>query len=140
MKKISRFLVFAVCALLLLILSCDKNTFVPVQTASAPGATPTATGAASSATVNATNTNVFSPASVTITQGGSVTFLNNSGVTHTLVIDNGSGTCSQIYNTWPQMIVFPLAGTFSFHCSIHSSCGSSVCSGCTGMTGQVVVQ
>ncbi len=90
-------------------------------------------------TVTAEGSNVFSPSAVTITHGGAVTFVLGSG-THSLYIDNGSGTCAQHYTTWPQTISFPTAGTFSFHCQYHSPCGTGSCSSCTGMTGQVVVQ
>ncbi|HUO57132.1 MAG TPA: hypothetical protein VMV05_03050 [bacterium] len=102
--------------------------------------TPTATVPATSA-VTATGGNVFSPSSVTITAGGNVTFVFGGGVTHSLYIDNGAGTCAQSYITWPQTITFPATGTYNFHCQYHSPCGTTSCNGtCTGMVGQVIVQ
>jgi plastocyanin len=127
MNKIFWFLFFAFCGLSVLIpLACSSTPSAPASTAAN--------------TVNATNTDVFSPTSVTITHGGAVTFINVSGVTHTLYIDNGSGTCAQNFTTWPQVVTFPTAGTFNFHCSIHSPCGTTSCTSCTGMTGKVIVQ
>src|SRR5580658_2906021 len=95
-------------------LGCDRSSTAP----------------STSAAVTATGSLTFSPSSVTITHGGTVEFVLGGG-THTLYIDNGSGTCAQNYSTWPQTITFPTAGTYSFHCSIHSGCGTSSCSGCT---------
>jgi plastocyanin len=135
MNKIFTFLFFAVCCPLVLIPVACNNT----PTTSTPA--PTATTVGLTATVNAMNTDVFSPSSVTITHGGAVTFMNVSGVTHTLVIDNGSGTCAQNFTTWPQVITFATAGTYNYHCTIHSTCTTTtVCTGCTGMVGQVIVQ
>jgi plastocyanin len=125
MNKNFSILFFAACGLWVsLSLACNKTPSNPVSTAAN--------------TVTATTGDVFSPTSVTITHGSAVTFVLGGG-THSLYIDNGSGTCAQSYTTWPQVITFPTAGTFSFHCQYHSPCGTSSCSSCTGMTGQVIV-
>lgn len=130
MKKYISLLLYAACSLAVLLpMACGSNPSSPTQAQSPSGPT-----------INATSSDTFSPSTVTITHGSTVNFLNNSGITHTLVIDNGSGTCAQSYTTWPQVISFPTAGTFSFHCTIHSSCNTSTCTGCTGMVGTVVVQ
>ncbi len=112
-------------------LACGDSPSAPAAPA---GGTP------APGTVTATSGNTFSPAAVTITHGNAVTFVLGGG-THTLYIDNGSGTCAQNYSSWPQTITFPSVGTFSFHCSIHApACGTASCVSCTGMTGQVIVQ
>ncbi|HEY5038699.1 MAG TPA: hypothetical protein VIJ93_06480 [bacterium] len=125
MNKIFTLLFCGACGLLALLpLACAGTPSTPITT--------------SMGTVTATSGSTFSPASVTITHGSAVTFVLGGG-THTLYIDNGSGTCTQNYSTWPQTINFPSAGTFNFHCSLHTGCGTS-CSSCTGMVGQVIVQ
>jgi len=127
MNKFICLLLFGACGLLALShLACGSS----------PSTTPAMTPAN---TITATSYNNFSPSSVTITHGSAVTFVLGGG-THSLYIDNGSGTCAQSYTTWPQVITFPTAGTFSFHCQYHSGCGTTSCSGCTGMVGQVIVQ
>src|SRR5271170_6455401 len=81
----------------------------------------------------------FTPNSVTISQGQSVTWTLSSG-THTLYIDNTTGTCSQNFSTWPVTVTFNTPGTYHYHCSIHSSCGTTSCaSTCPGMVGVVIV-
>jgi plastocyanin len=85
----------------------------------------------------------YSPASVTIRAGGTVNWDSSFGVNHTLYIDTGNNsTCSSNdpAHTYPFSLVFSSAGTYKYHCSIHTpSCGTS-CSGCTGgMVGTVVV-
>lgn len=82
-----------------------------------------ASGAA--ATVSATDSIVFSPASVTITHGQSVCWQNVGTVPHT-VSDNATG--GTIFNgNLPagQTFVrtFSTAGSFGYHCNIHSSMG-----------------
>ena len=74
----------------------------------------------------------FTPTSITVTKGSSVTFSNGSGVFHTVNFDgtrppgvddvplNSSGD-------FPR--TFTEVGTFNFHCTQHA-----------GMTGKVIVQ
>lgn len=96
----------------------------------APTAT-TAPAATATTAVNATSVKIigasgaysFSPASVTIKVGDTVTWTNNSNVPHTTTsdsnsavawdssaIDTGGGTFS---------FVFTKAGTYTYHCSFH---------------------
>lgn len=122
--------------LIILHFACSSSSTPTGGYGNSPTPTPVPGG---SGLVTATTSNTFNPAAVTITHGNAVTFVLGGG-SHTLYIDNGSGTCVQNYNTWPQTITFPTAGTYHFHCSNHSTCGTSSCSACTGMAGFVVVQ
>jgi plastocyanin len=102
-----------------------------------PAGTPTKTPVV----VSAAGT-TFSPNSLTVPSGTAVTF-NCSG--HTVNIDDGTGTgtCSAT-----DLVSFPASHTFTgasgtvfrIHCDIHSSCGASSCSGCTGMTMTITLQ
>lgn len=75
----------------------------------------------------------FSPTSVSVAKGATVTFSNNSTVDHHVVFDTplpeavaDIGTISGGY-TATRML--GTSGTYNFHCTIHA-----------GMTGSVVVQ
>jgi len=69
----------------------------------------------------------FSPQSVTVNVGDSVTWTNNDGATHTAT---GSGfDTGNIAGGASQSVTFQSAGTFAYSCSIHPT-----------MTGTVVVR
>src|SRR5579872_6071378 len=98
-----------------------------------PTSTPTLAPLA--AAVTATASNVYSPSSVTILHGGSVTFfsLSAAGV-HSVYMDNGANACVTNYTSFPVTVAFPTVGTFNFHCYNHSfNCLSAACgAACTG--------
>lgn len=73
----------------------------------------------------------FSPTSVTIQTGGSVTWSNTSGVDHNVTFNPAAGAPANIgtHNTGSNSRTFSVAGTFGYQCTLHG-----------GMTGQVVVQ
>ena len=61
----------------------------------------------------------FSPATLTVTVGTTVTWTNNDGITHTVTsdvtgFDSGDITMGSKYSK-----VFSVAGTYSYHCTIH---------------------
>ena len=70
----------------------------------------------------------FNPDNITVTPGTQVTWTNNDSVTHT-VVSNDNAFNSSINPGESFNFTFKDAGTFSYHCSIH-----------TNMTGQVVVK
>ena len=75
----------------------------------------------------------FSPASLTVSKGTTVTFNNNSTVDHNVVFDapapTGVADVGAIAYGSTTSRTFASAGTFNFHCTIHA-----------GMTGTLVVQ
>jgi plastocyanin len=86
---------------------------------------------AANQSVDATNSNTFSPASVTIDVNEKVTWTNRGGF-HNVVFDDGSYTqpAEPTFSMWTVDRTFPTAGTFKYHCGFHG----------TGMSGTVVVQ
>jgi plastocyanin len=96
---------------------------------SSPTGTTGTTGTAAANTIEATDGLTFNPTTLTVTKGTMVTFTFGS-TTHTVVFGAGSGVAdiAGSYSTSAQR-TFNNAGTFSFHCSIHSY-----------MTGQITVQ
>jgi len=98
-------------------------------TTSAGGATTTsAAGGGGGAQVTIQNFS-FSPASVTVKVGDTVTWTNQDSSTHTVVADNGEFKSGNLGNGATFSFTFSAAGTFAYHCSIHST-----------MKGTVVVQ
>jgi len=73
----------------------------------------------------------FQPTSLTVAKGTNVSFQNNSGVEHNVVIDSQNANVPDIGDITSGTVVrtFSVAGTWAFHCTIHA-----------GMTGSVTVQ
>ena len=70
----------------------------------------------------------FSPATVTVSQGGSVTWTNNSGVTHTATSNKGFWARPLVSSGGSANRSFQHAGSFGYFCEIHD-----------GMTGTIRV-
>ncbi|HET9457530.1 MAG TPA: cupredoxin family copper-binding protein [Candidatus Limnocylindrales bacterium] len=71
----------------------------------------------------------FSPGSVTIAVGDTVTWTNSDVQAHTATADDGSWDTGTLANGASGTITFSTAGTFAYECSIHPE-----------MTGTVTVQ
>jgi plastocyanin len=71
----------------------------------------------------------FSPASVTVKVGDTVTWTNQDSASHTVALDDKSASSSSLAKGASFSFTFNTAGTFTYHCGFHSS-----------MTGTVVVQ
>jgi len=71
----------------------------------------------------------FSPASMTISKGTTVTWKNNDSMVHTSTSDTGVWDTGDIGQGESRTTTFNTAGTFKYHCSLHSY-----------MTGTIVVQ
>ncbi len=85
---------------------------------------------------------LFSPGAVTIKAGGSVTWTNAGGVTHTVTANDGSFDAGYLGAAVPDTSVyggggggtaagtythtFATAGTFAYHCAIHPSMTGTV--------------
>jgi plastocyanin len=61
----------------------------------------------------------FTPATVTIKVGGTVTWTNNGPSTHTVNADDGSFDSGSLSQGKTFSHTFQTAGTFSYHCSPH---------------------
>ncbi|MFI5186437.1 MAG: cupredoxin family copper-binding protein [Chitinophagales bacterium] len=71
----------------------------------------------------------FTPATITVTPGTMVTWSNNDNMTHTVTADDNSFDSGNIGAGSSFAKTFSIAGTYTYHCSIHPS-----------MTGAVVVK
>ena len=80
------------------------------------------------ANVNTTSSNNFSPSGTTIVHGQTVCWQNNGSVAHTVTSNDGTSFNSDLPTGQIFLHTFPAAGSFPYHCSIHS-----------GMTGTITV-
>ena len=118
-------------AILLALSACSSST--PSSTSTPPPTTPAAssssTGSAA-ATVQATDEKVFTPATVTINAGQTVTWQNNGSLPHTVSFDNGPAFSQNLDSGSTVNRTFSTAGTFKYHCMIHGA----------SMSGTVIVK
>ena len=115
--------------------SCNGSSNSPTTPPSGGGGGPPA----QNASVTANNNNTFSPSSVTIVVGGTVTFTNAGGL-HNVSTGvwacavgcsdmGGNGAASAA--SWTFNRTFPTAGTTNYVCDEHAG---------VGMVGNVIVQ
>jgi len=97
----------------------------PATTAS-PSPTPTTAapddngGAAGSAETRIENF-AFDPKQITAKVGETVSWKNDDGATHTVTADDGSFDSGNLASDKTFSQTFDTAGTFKYHCAIHSS-------------------
>lgn len=63
----------------------------------------------------------FSPNSITISPGDTVTWTNSDGTTHTVTGNNGSWGSGNLANGQTYTHQFNETGDFTYHCAIHAS-------------------
>jgi plastocyanin len=61
----------------------------------------------------------FSPSTVTVKVGVSVTWTNNDSTAHTATADDDSFDTEQLGNGESSTLTFSTAGSFAYHCAIH---------------------
>ena len=98
----------------------------PAASAGGGGAAVACTGSGGQA-VSIQNT-AYNPASTTVSTGSSVTWTNNDAFAHTVTFDSGPD-CGNLAGGATKTATFSQAGTYPYHCTIHSN-----------MKGTVVVQ
>ncbi len=80
--------------------------------------TPSAGGQTTSVTIKDYE---FTPTTVTIKVGDTVTWTNNGPSTHTVTADDGSFASGNLNQGGTFSHTFQTAGTFTYHCSINGS-------------------
>jgi plastocyanin len=73
----------------------------------------------------------FSPATLTITHGATVTWSNHDAYTHTSTSDNAVWNTGNIAGGSSAAQLFSTAGTYHYHCTYHQA---------MGMVGTIIVQ
>ena len=68
----------------------------------------------------------FSPQSVTVAVGDTVTWSNADAQNHTATANGGSFDTGTITSSTPKSVTFSAAGTFAYHCKIHPAMTATV--------------
>ena len=114
-------------------LSVFLMSAIACGSSSSTSPSPTPTPGSSSVTIPAGASNLgnqaYSPDSVNVSVGGTVTWMNNDSTAHTSTSDASGWDSGVVAPGASFSRTFPTAGTFSYHCTLH-----------TGMVGKVVVQ
>ncbi len=122
MRSMKLALAAAAFAALLVAVACGSSTSPVTPTPPAPTG-----GGGGSSTGNVTIANfAFSPTSVTVKAGTSVTWQNNDTTTHRPAADNGSFDAGAISPAASSSVTMNTPGTFSYHCTIHPFMTASV--------------
>ena len=67
----------------------------------------------------------FNPKTITIPVGTSISWTNGDTATHTVTFDKGPD-CGNVATATSTTITFATAGTYTYHCKIHSSMTGTV--------------
>lgn len=109
------------------------NTNTPTVTNAGNTNTPTTNPPANNQAQAAASQNVqikgfdFSPSTITIKKGDTITWTNADSASHTITSDSGSElSSSTLSNGAKYSHTFNTAGTFSYHCSFHPSMKATV--------------
>lgn len=118
--------------ILLLIAACSGSSTptpsAPASSAPSPSASAAPSEAPSGATGNAVSIAGFSfqPAAITVAVGTTVTWTNDDSTSHTVTADDASFDSGSLAKGATFKQTFATAGTFAYHCSIHSSMKGTV--------------
>jgi plastocyanin len=111
---------------------CSNDSSNPYgSSATGPTVSPSPTIAPVSANTVSMAGSVFSPVSITVAVGTTVTWNNNDGIAHTSTSDTGVWDTGNIPAGGSTTTTFNTAGQFPYHCTYHLA---------MGMKGMVVVQ
>ena len=116
MKKLLLFGILA--ASMALVVGCSGYGTPASNTTTSPAATTTTQAAGGNAvTISGF---AFSPATLNVAVGTKVTWTNKDGTTHTVTSDTNVFSSGNVANGASYSYTFNTAGTFPYHCSIHS--------------------
>ena len=110
-------------AFALILAACSAGASPTPPGSSAPGASSGGAGGSSAVEIKSST---YNPATVTANVGGKVTWTNNDSVTHTVTLDDNSADSGDLAAGSSFDHTFATAGTFAYHCKIHSSMHGTV--------------
>ncbi len=110
---------------IVMLAACSSSSSSPAASSAASSAGSSAASVCSeSAAVGAVAVTVvdfnFQPAAITAKTGQVITFSNTGSAPHTATLDGGQCTTPTIQPGTSDGLTFSVAGTYTFHCSIHN--------------------
>jgi plastocyanin len=115
---VTRLVVLGTVAILLS--ACGTSTGSPSASTAASTASPTSASPATANMVKAINFS-FQPGTLSVKAGTAVTFQNADSTTHTFTANGGAFDSGDVSPGQSFSFTFSTAGSFAFHCKIHSS-------------------
>jgi plastocyanin len=122
-----------VMATALAVAACSGGGTTPAPSTAAQSAAPSAAqasgsgsgGGGGSQSVEIKNF-AFNPATVTVKVGDKITWTNADSAAHTVTFDDGSADSKNLAQNATFDHTFSTAGTFAYHCTIHSQMKGTV--------------
>jgi plastocyanin len=118
---------------MLSVAACGGYAAPPTSTAPSPAPAPTAGGVVSSVAIpggaETLGNRAYSPDSLSVATGSTVTWTNTDVIAHTSTSDGNAWNSQTILPGGRFSFTFQTAGTYTYHCTIHP-----------GMVGTVMVQ
>ena len=108
---------------LIFVAACSNSGGSAAPTAATSAAPAAPAGAAGAVTIKDF---AFNPATTTATAGSKVTWTNSDTTAHTVTFDDGSADSGNIAPGSTFDHTFATAGTFAYHCTIHSQMKGTV--------------
>lgn len=101
------------------------STAAPSTAASAPASTAVEAPCAPSSEAGTVAVSIkdlaFNPSAITAKVGDVIAFTNDDSASHTATLDQGDCGTETLSNGASEGLTFTAAGTYPFHCAIHSS-------------------
>ncbi len=130
MKKLIPVIIIVIIAAAVVAVVVSRHKSTNTTTTPTSQSTPT-TSPASSQPVSTNSVSIkdfmFSPESITVKKGTTVTWTNQDGTSHTVTADSGTGPDSgTLANGKSYSFTYNTAGTFMYHCNFHSEMKGTV--------------
>lgn len=110
-------------AVVLATAACNSNSSPSASSGGAGGASQSTGGSGSSVSIIDFG---FNPSSTTVKAGTTVNWTNTGSATHTVTADDGSFDSGHLSGGSNFSHTFSTAGTFTYHCAIHSSMKATI--------------
>jgi plastocyanin len=104
----------------------DQAVSSPAPPAAVTNSAGTGVARASASATVSMGDNFFSPASVSIAEGDTVTWANNGQAPHSATADNGSFDTGVFNSGQSRSHTFSRAGTFAYFCTVHANMRGTV--------------
>jgi plastocyanin len=124
-RRLTTASVVVVMAIALAACSGASGSAAPTAAVSPAGPAPASAAGGGAPAVDIKNF-AFAPASASVAAGSKVTWTNSDTTAHTVTFDDGSADSGNLAAGATFDHTFATAGTFAYHCAIHSSMKGTV--------------